>query len=183
METLFIEGKANPPISKNMPPRAGEIAWARSIMGRIKAPINKFKSKADQLTTKTFKSVALQYVHLAKNLDEDYEKIIFEKWESENTKKALDLLRLNILSKENKTGKYKVQFDPQLKVIIREAMFLDRIGKKIPQTITNIALQDKDYMRYVDKLNQLLRNYNSALNGLKEVEKKLLQKKIQKLDK
>jgi hypothetical protein len=38
-------------------------------------------------------------------------------------------------------------------------------------------------MRYVDKLNQLLRNYNSALNGLKEVEKKLLQKKIQKLDK
>lgn len=38
-------------------------------------------------------------------------------------------------------------------------------------------------MRYVDKLNQLLRSYNSALNGLKEVEKKLLQKKIQKLDK
>lgn len=38
-------------------------------------------------------------------------------------------------------------------------------------------------MRYVDKLNQLLRNYDSALNGLKEVEKKLLQKKIQKLDK
>lgn len=38
-------------------------------------------------------------------------------------------------------------------------------------------------MRYVDKLNQLLRNYNSALNGLKEVEKKLLYKKIQKLNK
>lgn len=54
------------------------------------------------------------------------------------------MLRLNILKKEtnNKTkiSTYKVQFDPKLKVIIREAMFLDRIGMKVPQTITNIAL-------------------------------------------
>lgn len=62
-------------------------------------------------------------------------------------------------------------------------MFLDRIGMKVPQTITNIALQDKDYMRYVDKLNQLLRNYNAALGGLKEVEKKLLDKQISQLNK
>lgn len=136
MEQLFRDGKDHPPISKNMPPRAGEIAWARSIMGRIKAPINKFKSKSDQLTTKTFKQVALQYVQLAKELDEDYEKEIFRKWEERNTKKALELLQKNILSKkESKAGaaaEYKVHFSPELKVIIREAMFLDRIGKKIP---------------------------------------------------
>jgi dynein heavy chain len=47
MEELFIKGKDKPPISKNMPPNAGAIAWARSIMGRIKAPIQKFKNKSD----------------------------------------------------------------------------------------------------------------------------------------
>jgi hypothetical protein len=47
METLFREGKKDPPISKNMPPKAGSIAWARSIMGRIKGPIKKFKEKSD----------------------------------------------------------------------------------------------------------------------------------------
>jgi len=36
--------------------------------------------------------------------------------------------------------KYKVNFNPNLKVIIREAKFLDRIGKDIPNTIINIAL-------------------------------------------
>lgn len=41
------EGTDNPPISKNMPRDAGRIAWARSIMGRIKAPIRKFKTKAE----------------------------------------------------------------------------------------------------------------------------------------
>ena len=45
MGDLFKAGKDNPPISKNMPLTAGSIAWARSIMGRIKAPIKKFKSK------------------------------------------------------------------------------------------------------------------------------------------
>lgn len=38
-------------------------------------------------------------------------------------------------------------------------------------------------MRYVDKLNQLLRNYNSSISGLKEVEKKLLEKQISQLNK
>jgi dynein heavy chain len=47
MEKLFYDNKDVPPISKNMPPKAGQIAWARSIMGRIKAPIKKFKNKSD----------------------------------------------------------------------------------------------------------------------------------------
>jgi len=59
---------------------------------------------------------------------------------------------------------------------------LDRIGKKIPQTIINIALQEKDYLKYVDKLNLLLRKYNDALSGLKLVEKKLLEKQIKRLN-
>jgi dynein heavy chain, axonemal len=41
---------------------------------------------------------------------------------------------------ETKQSTYAVNFSPDLKVIIREAKFLDRIGKEIPQTIINIAL-------------------------------------------
>lgn len=73
MGDLFKAGKDNPPISKNMPLTTGSIAWARSIMGRIKAPIKKFKSKSDQLMTKAFKTVATKYVELAKELDKNHE--------------------------------------------------------------------------------------------------------------
>ena len=44
---LFERGKDNPPISKNMPVKSGKIAWARSIMNRIKAPINKFRTRPE----------------------------------------------------------------------------------------------------------------------------------------
>lgn len=185
MDNLFQQGRSNPPISKNMPPKAGSIAWARSIMGRIKAPIKKFKTKADQLMTTTFKGVAFKYVKLAKELDKGYEQEIFVKWRNENTDKAIELLKQHILIKHKQGDmvNYQVNFAPELKVIIREAKFLDRIGKNIPQTIINIALQEKDYMRHVDKLNQLLRGYNSSLSNLKPVEKKLLQAQIQQLNK
>lgn len=78
MNRLFNLGKDKPPISKNMPPNAGSIAWARSIMGRISKPIKKFKTKSDQLMTQTFREVAFNYVKLAKELDQGYEKVIFD---------------------------------------------------------------------------------------------------------
>lgn len=88
--------------------------------------------------------MAHEYVALAKDLDQNYEQEIFNKWKDKNTDEAIKLLNKFILQKEvdkvldNVT--YKVNFAPELKVIIREAKFLDRIGKPIPQTIINIAL-------------------------------------------
>jgi dynein heavy chain len=66
MKELFLKGKDNPLISKNMPPKAGAIAWARSIMGRIKTPIYKFKTRPDLLVSETGKIVTRKYIELAK---------------------------------------------------------------------------------------------------------------------
>lgn len=99
MGQLFQRGKASPPISKNMPPKAGAIAWARSIMGRIKSPIYKFKTKQDLLLTPTGKEVTKKYIALAKELDRNYESSIFNSWFKENTDKAIDHLKRFILRK------------------------------------------------------------------------------------
>lgn len=50
MEELYQSNQHNPPIPKNMPPKSGSIAWARSIITRIKTPIDKFKTRAEILT-------------------------------------------------------------------------------------------------------------------------------------
>ena len=86
METLFKENQHKPPIPKNMPPNSGSIAWARSIITRIKTPIDKFKTKPDILTKyeEGVKS-AQDYVRIAKNLTEGHEAELFKAWKSENT--------------------------------------------------------------------------------------------------
>ena len=62
MEALFERCRKNPPISKSMPPKAGAIAWARSIMARIKAPIHRFTTREGMLTTERGKEVARMYI-------------------------------------------------------------------------------------------------------------------------
>lgn len=74
MRTLFEVSKDEPPIPKNMPPTSGMIAWARSIITRVKTPIDRFKTKPQILTqSSTGKEVAKSYVELARMLTEEYE--------------------------------------------------------------------------------------------------------------
>ena len=123
-----------------MPTNSGAIVWARSIIKRVKTPIEQFKTKVGMLTTqKTGKQVARNYVALAKTLTDDYELKKYEHWKKEMTVEAMAYLRMNILT-TGTTTKYKVNFNPKLKIIIREAKFLDRLGLPIPHTITSIAL-------------------------------------------
>jgi dynein heavy chain len=165
-----------------MPENSGAIVWSRSIIKRVKTPIEQFKTKEGMLTQwKTGKAVAKKYVQLAKKLADDYETYKYTVWKNQKTTDAMSYLHQYILS-AGTTTKYKVNFNPKLRIIIREAKFLDRIGLYIPHTITSIALQDKEYMGHVDKLNQLLRSYNLVTGDLRMIESRLLQKEIRRLD-
>jgi hypothetical protein len=54
-----------------MPPRSGSICWARSIVTRIKTPIDKFISKPEILTQiDAGRAAAKNYVRIAKELNE-----------------------------------------------------------------------------------------------------------------
>ena len=208
MEKLFEEGKNDPPIPKNTPPVAGAIIWARSIFGRIKAPIDQFKQNERLLKSEKGTGITNRYIALCKKLDAEYETQKYDSWVKENNEKAIKLLRNMILidkhevkqtkarrkqpigmDKEPKDTRkddiernYFVNFSAELKVIIREAQYLDKIGKKIPQTIINIALQENNYIHHVDKLEQLLREYKLAISDLKDVEKSLLQQQISEMN-
>jgi dynein heavy chain len=208
MRELYVNGKDKPPIPKNTPPVAGKIIWARSLFGRIKAPIDQFKQNEKLLKSEKGVKVTNDYIVLCKELDAGYEKQKYDEWVNSNNEKAIRLLRYQILvdkheTKKTKTKKkqpggvdkepvdtrkgdiernYFVNFSPELKVIIKEAKYLDKIGKKIPQTIINIALQENNYIHHVDKLEQLLREYKLAIVDLKDVEKSLLQQQISEMN-
>ena len=74
MEKLFETYQKHPPIPKNMPPTSGSICWARSIITRIKSPIDKFKTKPEILTKDQLGvQAAKNYVRIAKMLTENHE--------------------------------------------------------------------------------------------------------------
>ena len=81
MRLMFDKNREDPPIPKNMPPNSGKICWSRSIISRIKSPIDKFKTKVEILTNEAIgKEATKNYVETAKLLTETYEAKIFEDW-------------------------------------------------------------------------------------------------------
>ena len=78
---------------------------------------------------------------------------------------------------------YWVNFKEDFKVLIKETKQLDKMNHHIQRTIINIALQETEYYKYIDKLKIMLREYNEAVHTLSPIEKKLLESHIHKLNK
>lgn len=57
------------------------------------------------------------------------------------------------------------------------------MGYPISKTIINISLQEKEYYKYIDRLHVMLREYNDQVHSLSEIERKLLETSINKLNK
>lgn len=74
-----------------------------------------------------------------------------------------------------------VNFRPELKEIIRETRYLDRMSFKLPEVALNIALQEEKYHKFIDQLNLMLSSHEELLSSLDSSEKKLLTPQLSEL--
>ena len=77
--------------------------------------------------------------------------------------------------------KILINFSPELKEIIRETRYLDRMGLDIPELARNVALQEKKYYELVEKLSAMLGAYTDVIGKLNSVEKVLLDARLRSL--
>lgn len=190
-KAIFEAGKDKILVSKNKPPIAGSISWARSIYQRVKSPILKFNKKKEAFDKKQLDDIIEEYLSFADQLTK-YQLEKFDLWVKKVEEEAPKFLKNNILAVDLETGKYVVNFKNDFRVLISEAKYLDRmlptsdkrreiflvqekeIYKKVEKAnkkILNIALQEKEYYRNVDRLNKMLRDYYRIIDSLKDVEK------------
>jgi len=160
ISAIFHSKKECPPIYKNFPPVAGAIAWARDLYLRAKRPILRFKKHGNLLNDEFGESVKEKYVVFARATD-NYINDLYGDWERLVSNSALEKLRQPILKSiakydASKTEKgasfilppapYRVSFPDELKMIIRESRYLDKMGFRIPENALNVTLQDSKYL-------------------------------------
>jgi dynein heavy chain len=134
---------------KNFPPVAGAIAWARDLYQRAKKPILRFKKHGGLLNDSFGEKVRATYLEFARSVDE-YITDLFNDWESLVPPIVVEKLKLPVLrsiaaystTKQNdKEGgqftlpppPYRVSFTHDLKMIITESKYLDKLGFRIPE--------------------------------------------------
>ena len=77
----------------------------------------------------------------------------------------MQYLRNKILAKG--LNRYSVNFDPGLRLLIRNTKFLDLYGFVIKTNIVNIAHKESQLARYCNLLNQMLKEYDKVINMIK----------------
>ncbi|KAJ3299892.1 Dynein heavy chain 10, axonemal [Borealophlyctis nickersoniae] len=197
IDEIFRNNKNNPPCSKNQPRVAGAIAWSRSLFYRIKKTIVRFQSLQEMLASEQGRGVTKKYLTVAKTM-RDYEEQLYVQWCQSVEANSLQYLKTHILARETYTPhtpfgrapgtadalaqeRVFVNFRPELKDIIKETKYLDRMGFLVPEAALNVALQEEKYYTFVENLNSMLDDYNSLLDMIDQAERKLLQAHIAEL--
>jgi len=287
VKNIFEAGKNNPPVSKNQPPIAGAIAWARALYYRLKKSILRFQTMPKLLESEEGKAVCRDYVTVARAITR-YEAELMKEWCAKVNDVVTKRLKEPIFRYEGEanvspseggsvkggsashhdssehghsagphtshdgasshhagrsvayglagsasqsafggtrmthqttdsshhghsrvghrstyganrphqpdprmetpqqviaraTRRILINFSPDLREIIRETRYLDRMGLDIPELARNVALQEKKYYELVEKLSAMLAAYGEVLDKLNDVEKTLLASRLREL--
>lgn len=199
LKLLFKTDRDRPPLYKNYPPVAGSIAWARDLYQRAKRPILRFKNHGGLLDDELGDKVKLNYLDFARTVD-CFVTELYSDWEQSTAALAGEKLKLPVLrsianynppsKQQEKEGApfalppppYRVSFSHELKMIIKESRYLDKLGFRIPESALNVTLQESKYLEISRSLNAQLQTYDQLMASLKPVEKLLLKTHIDDLN-
>ncbi|NXW65945.1 DYH10 protein, partial [Eurystomus gularis] len=187
IKQIFVQNLKDPPLYKNHPPVAGAIYWSRSLFYRIKHTILRFQEVEELLASEHGKEVKQIYLQVAKRMKE-YEDQKYCQWKDETEQMLPLLLRntlLTVVTEEpvttNKSVHFIVNFSPALQEIIIETKYMEQLGLPVPETARYVALQEDKYLRYANRLKNMLDHYHKLMATLSEAETRLLDDHIQEL--
>ncbi|XP_019756852.1 dynein axonemal heavy chain 8 [Dendroctonus ponderosae] len=126
----YNEGRQSPVVPRNMPPVSGRICWIRQYYSRITEPMEVFKTKTKvmqhrkvQKCIQLFNAMSLCFVH--------YENIYHDAWFDYAGQVKICLIK-PIMTKDEKTRRYLVNFHPYISEVIREAEYMYKLDLEVP---------------------------------------------------
>jgi dynein heavy chain, axonemal len=180
VQKLYEKSKHSPPLSRNLPPVAGNITWSRHLLKRIEEPMKKFETNQNVLASKDAKKIIRSYNKVARTLVA-FEYLWYQAWtQSIETSKAG--LQATLIIRHPDDGNLYVNFDQEILQLIREAKCLDRMGIEIPESAKIVLLQEDKFKSYYNDLHYLLKEYDRIVSRILPVTADLLRPHINDLE-
>ncbi|KAJ1446978.1 dynein heavy chain and region D6 of dynein motor-domain-containing protein [Pelagophyceae sp. CCMP2097] len=158
VQEAYEAHKHAPPAPRNMPPVAGNILWARHLLRRIEAPMQKFAGNAVVLASKESKRIVRVYNKVAKTLVA-FEYVWYEAW-CKSVDAAKAGLRATLVVRHPASKKLFVNFDAQVFQLMREAKCLARLGVAVPEAARAVLAQEEQFKAHHDALAHALADYD-----------------------
>ena len=195
VQDLFIKNQADPPVNENCPPRAGAIMWARGLIQRLDEPMSKFQSMGKTVTESEEGVEATRAYEAIVASMAEFEARIYSEWTEEMEHTSQDKLKQNLLLREDtgeNSGMLRVNFDPALVCLLREVKYFKLLNDckaesqsliPIPESAMEIFSKAETFRQQTGNLELIVNIYNNMLATLVDVERPLLQGKMDSIDK
>ena len=180
IRALYEKHRLAPPVPRNLPPVAGNIAWARHLLKRIEGPMREFEQNQVVLASKDARRVIRTYNRVARTLVA-FEYLWYQAWvDSVDTAKGG--LQATLIVRHPDDGKLYVNFDAEVLQLIREAKCLDRMGIDIPESAKTVLLQEDKFKSYYSQLSHALQEYARITARIIPVTAQLLRPAVHDLE-
>jgi dynein heavy chain len=194
VSSIFMEGRGlvdnsddRSPISTNMPPVAGALSWTTGLLNRVRQPMANLNQISKSIQDREeYKDVQKLYDSLVKNIREYNEQKVmeFNKGVEDNTEVHLNkYLLFREPTPVAEEGFVRVNFDPNLERLLREVKYLKNLEIEVPERASLLYDKADIYRTQCGRLEIITTMYNEILKTLLSVEKPLLKKRIESMDK
>ncbi|XP_009878765.1 PREDICTED: dynein heavy chain 8, axonemal [Charadrius vociferus] len=180
IKKLYQIQKDDPPLARNMPPVAGKILWVRQLFRRINEPINYFHKRSNILASPEGKAVVRLYNRIACVLVE-FEVVYHNAWMKEISQVQYPL-QATIFAHHPKTGKFLVNFDPQIPEIVRETKCMIKLGLEVPEQAKKIVKIENNLKSNKLRLQCLLQCYEDLCQETPVIFANLMAPKMKKME-
>ncbi|XP_077101314.1 dynein axonemal heavy chain 5-like [Siphateles boraxobius] len=154
-------------------PLARKIAWSQHLFRKIDLPMQILKDKLHIMQTADRRKIIRAYNRLAAVLLE-YEMIHHRAW-IEGVDLVLYGLNASLLTIHPKTKEFYVNLDPLVLEVLQEANSMYQRGADVPDVIRNMATKQPQLKEYREKLQGMLREFNTAVRRIPGVLKSPMQ--------
>ncbi len=180
VQKTYEKHKHAPPLARNAPPVAGNIAWARQLLRRIEEPMRKFAANSTIMATKEAKRIVKTYNRVAAALVE-FEALWHRAWvKSVDTARAG--LSATLLARNPETGGLVVNFDREVSQLLRETRCLQAMGVEVPESARMVLLQEEKFKGVHSQLVFVIKEYDRIMAGVLPVARPLLRPHLDELD-
>ncbi len=180
VQKTYEKFKHAPPLARNAPPVAGNIAWARQLLRRIEEPMRKFAANSTIMATKEAKRIVKTYNRVAAALVE-FEALWHRAW-VKSVDNARAGLSASLLVRHPETGGLLVNFDREVAQLLRETRCLQSMGVEVPESARMVLLQEDKFKGVHGQLAFVIKEYDRIMEAVLPVARPLLRPHLDDLD-
>tara|TARA_B100000795_G_scaffold239297_1_gene200871 strand:+ start:730 stop:1896 length:1167 start_codon:yes stop_codon:yes gene_type:complete len=173
---FFFDQRDNPTVSANLPATSGAIAWCKGLIERIDQPLLKLQGLNNRkiLDNDESREIIKRHYFLRTNLDDFIQQHVSD-WGRDVENVANLKLKMKLIKKNKNDGAYlEVNFDKQLKRLLREVRYFLLMGLIVPEKAEEI-FEKTEYFRGLNfGLHRIVDTYNNIIETMLPVEAPLL---------